>query len=223
MPGFYIGCDGTIAYNGGTTFYECQTGDHGEANIYLTPGGTNCGQITLNADSCSSGCPPPPPTSCPANLNGAYEFPHLIAPIDSSKPGSAAGTSYFGVVSNTVSSIFNFDIPASDAGKKCSLVFLFPTQSQLATSSFTFSGNGGLDFSLLNGVATSATSYSNAPVVSMDYGTTTVASGNSYTIATFACPANTAISFKITTVGDTYLKYFQDYNPYPIGLYITKC
>ena len=221
--GFSIGCDGTIAYNGGTTFYECQTGDNGEANIYLTPGGTNCGEITLKADSCFSGCPPPPPQSCPANLNGPYEFPHLITSIDSSNPSYAPGTSYSGEITSTVSSIFNFDIPASDSGKTCSLIFLFPLQSQLTTSSFTFSGNGGLDFSELNGVASTGTSYSNAPGVATDYGTTVVAPGNSYTIATFPCPAGTAVSFEIKAAGDTSLIYFQDYNPSPIGLYITTC
>jgi len=222
--GFGIGCDGTVSYNGGTTFWECQTGDNGEANIYLTPGGTNCGEITLTADACGS-CPPPPPPppGCPTNLNGNYEFPHLIIPIDSSNPNNAPGTSYFGEVSSTVSSIFNFDIPASDSGKTCSLIFLFPEQSQLTTSSYTFSGNGGIDFSLLSGVATQATDYANAPSVKTDYGVTTVAPGNSYSIATFACPAGTAVSFELKASGDTCLSYFQDYNPSPIGLYITTC
>jgi hypothetical protein len=99
--------------------------------------------------------------------------------------------------SSTISSIFNFDIPANYAGQTCSLIFLFPLQSQLQTSSFTFSGSGGIDFSLLNGVATTATSYSNAPGVATDYGTKVVAPGNSYTIATFACPAGTTVSFEM--------------------------
>jgi hypothetical protein len=176
--------------------------------------------VTLTADSCFPGCPS---TTCPDNLNGPYQIPHLIIPIDSSNPSSAPGTSYFGEVSSTISSIFNFDIPESYVGQTCSLVFLFPLQSQLQTSSFTFSGSGGIDFSELNGIATSATSYSNAPGVATDYGTTVVAPGNSYTIATFPCPAGTTISFEMKAIGDTSLTYFQDYNPSPIGLYITSC
>jgi hypothetical protein len=227
--GFSVGCDGTIAYNGGTTFWECQTGDNGEANVYLWPGGTNCGEITLKASSCFSGCPvptpaptpAPAPVGCPTNLAGAYEFPHLIIPIDSSNPTAAPGTSYFGEISSTISSIFNFDIPAADTGKTCSLVFLFPNQADLVTSSFTGTG-GAIDFSLLGGVATQTTSFSNAPVVATDYGVTTVAPGNSYSIATFPCPGNTAISFELKSAGGA-VKYFQDYNPSPIGLYITKC
>jgi hypothetical protein len=222
--GFSITCDGLLSYNGSTTFYECQTGEQGEANIYTSPGGTNCGSITLKADSCLPTCTPPPPPSCPANLNGPYEFPHLIIPIDSSNPDNKAGTTFFGEVSSTISTIFNFDIPASDAGKTCTLIFLFPTQSQLQTSSFTFSGNGGIDFAALDSVAVSGqTSYNNQPGVTQDFGTTVVAPGNSYTIATFQCPEGKAVAYEMKAVGDTQLRYFQDYNPSPIGLYITKC
>ncbi|KAI9732697.1 MAG: hypothetical protein M1818_007431 [Claussenomyces sp. TS43310] len=225
--GFSVGCDGTVSYGGSTTFYECQTGDNGEVNIYTQPKGTQCAKITLTADSCHTGCPTPTPApstpTCPANLNGNYEYPHLIIPVDSSKPNTASGTSFNGEVTSTVSSIFNFDIPSSDSGKTCSLVFLFPEQSQLQTSSFTFSGNGGIDFSLLSGVATTSTTSSNAPSVKTDYGVTTVSPGHSYNIATFACPANTAVSFELKASGDTSLNYFQDYNPSPIGLYITTC
>jgi hypothetical protein len=126
-------------------------------------------------------------------------------------------------VGSTTSSIFNFDIPSSDAGKLCSLIFLFPTQANLVTSSFIFTGNGGIDFSLLSGVATQSTTYNNAPGVAVDLGVTTVAPGNSYTIATFACPAGTTVSFEVKGSGDTSLVFFQDYNPSPIGLYITTC
>ncbi|KFY95060.1 hypothetical protein V500_02964 [Pseudogymnoascus sp. VKM F-4518 (FW-2643)] len=171
--------------------------------------------------SSHSRCPTTDP--CPTNLNGPYKFPHLIIPIDSSKPDTAPGTSYFGTVSSTVSSIFNFDIPAADSGKKCSLVFLFPTQAELETSSFTISGNGGLDFSKLSGTATGSTTFNNAPNVQTDYGVTIVSPGHSYNIATFDCPAGTAISFEIKASGDTWFNYFQDYNQSPIGLYITTC
>lgn len=52
MSGFTIGCGGVVSYNGDPTFYECQTGDNGEANIYTSPGGTVCDVVTLTADNC---------------------------------------------------------------------------------------------------------------------------------------------------------------------------
>lgn len=171
----------------------------------------------------------PPPTTttaaptCPTDLSGNYEYPHLIVPIDSSKPNTAEGTSYFGTVSDTVSSIFNFDIPYSDQGKTCSLVFLFPKQSDLQTSSYTFSGDGKIDVSKLKSPATAKTTFNNAPDVAKDFGTFTIAPGNSYQIATFDCPAGKRVGYEISNAGSTNLHYFQDYNPSPIGLYITTC
>lgn len=228
--GFTINCDGTLCYNGQTTFYECETDQKDQYNLYLAPNGVNCKEVWIMADSCHEQCTPPPPPppppapkGCPLDLSGAYEFPHLIIPVDSSNADHAPGTSYFGEVSSTISSLFNFDIPAGDAGKKCSLVFLFPKQEDLETSSFTFSGSGDIDFSYLNGPASQTTTYNNRPGVWEDLGVVRVAPGNSYLIATFDCPAGQAIGFEMSAVGDTCLNYFQDYNPSPIGLYITKC
>ncbi|KAI9762810.1 MAG: hypothetical protein M4579_000163 [Chaenotheca gracillima] len=231
--GFSVGCDGAVSANDTTKFYACPTGDMDAYNIYTTPAPNQdaCVDITLNADSCHTGCPAPPPPAppaptpkeCPADLSGTYEFPHLIVPIDSSNKDKAAGTSFNGEVSSTISSLFNFDIPSSDSGKTCSLVFLFPEQKDLETSSFTFSGNGGIDFSELSGPASQTTTAGNAPSVKTDYGVTTVKPGNSYNIATFDCPAGKTASFELKAEGDTKLTYFQDYNPSPIGLYITVC
>ena len=161
--------------------------------------------------------------ACPTDLSGNYEYPHLIVPIDSSMPDAAEGTSYFGTVSDTISSIFNFDIPPSDAGKTCSLIFLFPKQSDLETSSYTFSGDGKIDVSKLKSPATAQTTYNNAPDVAQDLGTITIAPGNSYQVATFDCPAGQRVGYEISSAGSTDLHYFQDYNPAPIGLYITTC
>jgi len=154
-------------------------------------------------------------------LPSDFQFPHLIIPVDSSSPSKAAGTSYFGEISSTISSIFNFDIPASYSGEQCTLWFLFPAQAQLTTSSFTLSGSGAADFSSLNGVASQSTDFSNAPGVAADLGQFTLAPGNAYKIATFACPSGQTVSYGIKAVGDTALKYFQDYNECPIGLYVT--
>ncbi len=90
------------------------------------------------------------------------------------------------------------------------MIFLFPTQAQLTTSSFTVSGNGGIDFFKLSGIATNNTSYATAPGVKADFGVSIVAPGNSYRIATFPCPAGTAVSYELKSVENTYLKDFQD-------------
>lgn len=118
-------------------------------------------------------------------------------------------------MTDTVSSIFNFDIPKSDSGKTCSLVFLFPEQQDLETSAFSFSGNGKVDVAMLSGDATSKTSYSNKPSVKKDYGEFTISPGNSYLISTFKCPAGETVSYEMSNAGTTNLDFFQDYNPSP--------
>jgi hypothetical protein len=165
---------------------------------------------------------PPSSSSCPNNLNGDYQYPHLIVPVDSSSPNQAGGTQYNGKVTSSISSIFNFDIPSSYTGT-CSLIFLFPEQKDLETSSFTSSGDGVIDFKQLSNVASQSTTFANQGAVSQDFGSKTVTPGTSTVVSTFACPAGKAVSYELSAVSGASLEFFQDYNPSPIGLYITTC
>lgn len=163
-------------------------------------------------------------SSCPASLSGTYEYPHLIVPVDKSQPDQAGGTSFNGTISSTISSIFNFDIPQTDAGKTCTLVFLLPEQSQLTTSAFSLSGSGGFDVAQLSSAATEQTSYNTVPSVASDLGgPSSVTPGNEYVIASGSCAAGQRISYEVTATGSLDLNYFQDYNPSPIGFYVTVC
>jgi hypothetical protein len=125
------------------------------------------------------------------------------------------GTSFNGTVSSTVSTIFNFDIPASDAGRTCSLVFLFPKQEDLETSAFSFSGDGKVSFGAVSEPATQSTTFNNAPTISQNLGDFTIAPGNSYAISTFECPAGQTVGYEITNAGSTSFEFFEDYNPSP--------
>ena len=163
-------------------------------------------------------------SSCPASLSGNFEYPHLIIPIDKDHPDVAEGTSYNGTISPSVSSIFNFDIPASDFGKTCSLVFLLPKQGELTTSAFSLSGSGGFDVARLSSPATESTTYNNAPAVARDVGgPSSVTPGDEYVIASGACFSGERVAYKVSSTGGLDLSYFQDSNPSPIGLYITVC
>lgn len=163
-------------------------------------------------------------SSCPASLSGAFEYPHLIVPISKDSPTTAGGTSYNGTFSSTESAIFNFDIPASDSGKTCSLVFLLPTQAELTTSAFSLSGSGGLDVAQLKSAATEETSYNTVPAVVSDLGgPTDVTPGNAYIISSGSCAAGQTLSYEVSATGSLDLNYFQDYNLPPIGFYITVC
>ncbi|KAL8818036.1 MAG: hypothetical protein Q9223_003240 [Gallowayella weberi] len=162
--------------------------------------------------------------SCPTNLDGDFEFPHLIVPVDKNQPDKALGTSYNGHVSLTVSSLFNFDLPTSLAGKTCSLVFLFPKQDQLQTSNYTLSGIGGITVDRLKSPSDSATTYNNQPEVNVTVNSIPdLQPGNSYIIGSGGCFAGDRSAYKVSATGSLDLDYFQDFNPSPIGLYITSC
>ena len=163
-------------------------------------------------------------SGCPASLSGTHEFPHLIVPVNKDSPTTAGDTSYNGTFSSTVSSIFNFDIPESDSGKTCSLVFLLPTQSELSTSAFSLSGIGGLDVAQLKTPATEQTSYSTISAVESDLGgPTSVTPGNEYIISSGSCAAGQTVSYEVSATGSLALNYFQDSNAAAIGFYITVC
>jgi hypothetical protein len=166
---------------------------------------------------------PKPSGSCPTDLNGNYQYPHLIVPVDSSMPDKAYGTSYNGKVNKSTCTIFNFDIPGSYSGKTCTVEFLFPEQKDLETSSFTVSGSGKCSFSKLSSPADLKTSYANQPSKDGELTSMTVAPGNSYVISSGACAAGQTVSYEMCSEGDFSLEYFQDYNPSPIGMYIRQC
>jgi hypothetical protein len=107
--------------------------------------------------------------------------------------------------------IFNFDIPSSYAGKKCSAVFLFPEQSQLETSAYTFSGSGELVFSELSKPANQQTTWNNAPSKKSELGSVAIKPGNSYPISTGSCAAGTTQSIEVCSSNGLSLDFFQDY------------
>lgn len=239
--GFSIACNGELSYNGNSQFLACQTGDNGwSVSTTALRTQTGCVNISLSATSCRSRCLPsssnrsasfpPSPASpaahvpsarsivlqkCSVDLTGTFESPHLIVPVSSTNPDKACGASHNGQVSRSdLGSIFNFDIKPSAAGKTCALVFLFPRQDQLITSSFIISGDANVGFMSLTAAADQNTTYSNAPGMATDYGIFNLCPGNSYTIATFACPAGTTQGFSMRASATDFI-YFQDSRPSP--------
>jgi len=147
----------------------------------------------------------------------------LIVPVCAAAPNTAYGTQYFAGVNSTCSTIFNFDIPASYAGKTCSVEFLLPNKKDLVTSDYTMSGSGAIDFQMLEGPASQKTSYSNQPKMSKDLGVFPITPGSSTVVATGPCAAGMTVSYELVAKDSTALYYFQDYNPAALGLYVVAC
>jgi hypothetical protein len=159
----------------------------------------------------------------------------LIIPTSPKAPNHTFGNSYQASISPINTTLFNFDIPSTApyaASSSCALLFLFPYASSLAPSAGTyyFSGveeeegeHGGLDFALLQGIATSATTYATTPGVAQDYGKTEILPGNNYTVAVFPCQSGKTVTYAASSVGNVELDYFQNSAPSPIGLYLVPC
>ncbi|KAK5107818.1 hypothetical protein LTR62_000632 [Meristemomyces frigidus] len=179
------------------------------------------------APASSSAVTPAAPsgTACPANLNGAYQYPHLIVPVNSAMPDKAYGTQYNATITPEISTVFNFDLPQSYAGKTCSLVFLFPEQAALETSAYTFNGQGGITVGKLSAPATAQSTYNS--VAKEDFhpagSIASLKPGNSYVVSSYACEAGATVAFEFESTGGLDLEYFEDYNPSPLGAYITVC
>merc|ERR1712072_865509 len=200
-------CTTTVAPStkGGNSMAESAYGSAGvwsskESAPMSKPATTGTVGTASPSPAASSATTPAAPSGsgCPANLDGEYQYPHLIVPVSSENKDKAYGTSYNGTISPSVSSIFNFDLPQSYEGQTCSLVLLFPEQDQLETSAFTF-----------NGVPEAAVEGIGA--------ISEVRPGNSYVVASHECNAGARQSFEFMSTGGLDLEFFQDYNPSPIG------
>lgn len=196
------------------------TGSSAEASS--APAGTGSASKAASSTK-STGTGTASGSACQTALSGAYQTPHLIVPVSSDQPDEAFGTNYNGQINQTTSTIFNFDIPQDYEGKQCSIIFLFPKKEDLETSDYDFGGSGSLGCSELSSAADEQTSYSNAPSVDNDLGTIDLKTGNSYVVATQDCKAGTTQSIELSSKNGLDLNFFEDWNPSPLGLYITSC
>lgn len=136
-----------------------------------------------------------------------------MVPVDRVNGNKAYGNSLNGTISSTLSTVFNFDIPASDAGKQCTLEFLFPTQDNLETSAYSFHGAGKMSFHKLTAPATEETTFNTLPSVHQHLGDYTVTPGTATAVSSYTCAAGQKIAFMMSSADGSSLNYFQDYNP----------
>jgi len=101
---------------------------------------------------------------------------------------------------------------------------LFPEKKDLETSDYTYSKTGGISFDELKAPATADTTYANAPASAIHLSTIDqLTPGNSYVVTSHACGAGERIAFEASSVGGLDLTYFEDWNPSPLGLFISVC
>jgi hypothetical protein len=169
---------------------------------------------------------------CPKGLETStgYLVPHLLIPISPSAPSTAFGTTYSPIISENNSTIYSYDIPQSYAGT-CALLFFFPFANK-AVFPYEFTGieqeivqDSGIQFSILSGPVTEATTFDNSPSVSSDFGKLQILPGSNYTVGNFDCGsfAGKKLSVKAGSINKLGLQYFQNDSPSAIGLYVVPC
>lgn len=163
------------------------------------------------------------PEACPTDLDGEYEFPHLIIPVDQAQPEKAFGNQFNGTITDSVCTAYNFDVHPRFAGKACSLVFLFPEQQDLETSAYDFSGSDSstLGVFILHKPVEHNTTWSTLPRKTL-VAKERIYPGKKMNIIQKECPAGLRVGVMLCGKGFS-LEYFQDFNPSPIGLYIRAC
>lgn len=156
-----------------------------------------------------------------------------MIPIDRANPDKPYGPTSYGQISPNASTLFNFDIPASDAGRSCKVFFSMPPQSMLQNAQaggYYFTGDGSVLFSRMGTLATSGTTYNDVAlgrIERRDLGALVVSPGHNYAIESFDCSSaiGTGVSYMLAEPAgrDTCLVYYQEGSPIPVGMFISTC
>jgi hypothetical protein len=191
------------------------SGIHGQR--YLPPNIYSAGGDITQPGPCPGSLPPLPD----------FEFPHLAVPVSINKPDVAyPNTLTPFVTAGDVEMIFNFDIPASRKGQMCLFEFFLPEESDLSTSSFQIEGDYGEYVFSLSELGAAAiegqTTYNKQPLQANPHGfpqTVHLQPGHAWMLGSTICvPGKIAVTMSSS---NSSLTWFQDFNPCPIGLYIT--
>jgi len=156
----------------------------------------------------------------PPALTGPFEYPHLIVPIDQSKPTEPIGNQWIARLSPTVSSLVNFDVHEQYAGKACNLVFYLPPEPHQWWQHFALNSPGGINVSRLDQIATDKTTASNAgpstPVGSVPQ----LSLGQGHPISSAPCEAGKVVGYRIDSQNGLDMSWFQMVTP-ASGLFMT--
>ncbi|THZ78727.1 hypothetical protein D6C84_08134 [Aureobasidium pullulans] len=157
------------------------------------------------ASSKASGSAPAPSATpagkkCPLDLKaGSFEYPHALR---------VNGVNGYNItVKRDTKTDVVFDIPQVDAGKTCNTYFTLPNRSDLETSDYSLSLVDGAKINVIKDGKT-ITSFTPQP-------------NNAYLIESGKCAAGQSVAYTFSTGDSIELNLFSDYNPCPLGAFIT--
>jgi glucan endo-1,3-beta-D-glucosidase len=160
----------------------------------------------------------PSTQGCPLDLSGPYLAPSLIIPLSKMIMNKTAGTSYYGYLSTTTSTVFTFDVPSSATGKTCQLIFM------LTGGRYSITGRGQLVAYSLDTPVGGATSYEALPQKDLlGQSQSDVDMGVNVIFGRERCGGAGQRSFLIESTGNLNLTYFQTRGEPAVGAWIRIC
>lgn len=164
----------------------------------------------------------PKPSDPPIGLQGPFEAPNLIVPVDKADPSKVIGNGYVAQLSPTMSTVFVFDVRPENQGKTCNLAFHMPPAFPWPDMSPVKSRSpGGIIVSSVGQQAASADiSASNVDSSSVIGSIPSLQPANQYNIASVPCAAGQRVAYQIESTGGLVMDFFQMTVP-PLGLFMS--
>lgn len=184
--------------------------------------------VVTSTSEVASAVSSPSVVACPATAHtdalGSKNYPRVITPVSSTSPQTVYGPQYFGSVGGGNSTIMTFDYETAGT---CTLEFKFPSMAQIealnGTTSYQISGSSiAVTLYQLASVASPTSDYASIPARTSAY-STVLTPGTNSTLASFACPVGTSVSYELVATDANTLSWFEDYNPPPLGLLALMC
>jgi glucan endo-1,3-beta-D-glucosidase len=158
----------------------------------------------------------------PVGLQGPFEAPDLIVPVDMSDPSKVIGNGYIAQLSPTLATVFVFDVRPENQGKTCNLVFHMPPASPWPDMSpVKIRSAGGIIVSSVGQQAASADISASNVVSSGVVGwIPSISPSNQYDLVSFPCPARQRVAYQAESTGGLAMDFFQMTMP-PLGLFMS--
>ncbi|KAL9633276.1 MAG: hypothetical protein Q9204_003464 [Flavoplaca sp. TL-2023a] len=148
------------------------------------------------------------PSSLPVSTDD-FLAPKFIIGLNKNSPDEAPRTGDNVIVSTSLSSIFNFDIPWSYYGYDCELVFFFPKSRRDGSlfRDYVYDGTVGLD-RLAEAKRAQRTGYIK-PAVEYRLGSIKLGSQDSFSFGTEKCDALQKVAYEMVDTGGADLTFVQ--------------
>lgn len=175
--------------------------------------------LTISVTAVNPDIPTTPSLPSPTEINGDYQVPRLIVPIDLVVPDRVIGNSYSADISPSKSTLFNFYIPLTYTGKACALSFYIPPDDPDVWTPYEIYALGGASVHQLYLRVNENTTAQNVGGEAIAGIVPEIRAGMRHVIWDGPCPLGQELGYRVDSVGGLDMRFFQLEKP-PLGLFI---